>query len=193
MVKLHTTVYLELSWMTSRSLPALNTLASSPRLQDNWLVSNPTVHKFVRSNSSVIVICYFFGGVFINLVGHGESVSPLWNWEGSRSISCRTHRGFIPLFILSSLAVFLPILSFITFLWSTYHTLGAGYELSLEIQGKPDIFPHSRSFHRRGDKILLPFICWLSFGWCSRRVCWWVNSYRQSPHSAQAILEHTTR
>lgn len=65
--------------MTSRSLPALNTLASSPRLQDNWLVSNPTVHKFVRSNSSVIVICYFFGGVFINLVGHGESVSPLWN------------------------------------------------------------------------------------------------------------------
>ena len=31
--------------MTSRSLPALNTLASSPRLQDNWLVSNPTVPK----------------------------------------------------------------------------------------------------------------------------------------------------
>ena len=69
-----------------------------------------------------------------------------------------------PLFILSSLAAFLPILSFITFLWSIYQMLGAGYELCLEIQGKPDIFPHSRSFHRRGDKILLPFICWLSFG-----------------------------
>lgn len=86
-----------------------------------------------------------------------------------------------PLFILSSLAAFLPILSFITFLWSIYQMLGAGYELCLKIQGKPDIFPHSRSFHRRGDKILLPFICWLSFGWCSRGVCWWVTATGRVP------------
>ena len=135
----------------------------------------------MRSNSSAIVICYFFGGVFISLVGYSKSVSPLWNWEGSRSTSCRAHRGFIPLFILSSLAAFLPILSFITFLWSIYHRFGTAYKLSLEIQGKPDIFPHSRRFHRRGDKILRPLICWISFWWRPRGVCWWVNSYRQSP------------
>lgn len=82
-------------------------------------------------------------------------------------------------------------ISLITCLPSIYHVLCTRYIIGLEIQGKPDIFSHPRSFYKRGDKTLLPFICWLSFWWESAmsQGVHQQMTYRQMSLSARAILK----
>ncbi|KAF6086300.1 hypothetical protein HJG60_008492 [Phyllostomus discolor] len=99
------------------------------------------------------------------------------------------------LFIIFSILAFPLPLSFLPFLQSIYHVLCTRCVIGSEVRGKPDISPYSRSFHRRGDKTLLPFIL-LAFllvrishvpgdsaGGAPE-----VTSCRQVSHSAQVIL-----
>lgn len=71
----------------------------------------------------------------------------------------------LPSCTLSPICAFLPLLSLITLPPSIYHVKRTRCVLGLEIQAKPDSFPGSRSFHRRGYKTLLPFIYQLFFWW----------------------------